>query len=113
MKRYKLIIFDFDGTLADSFPWFLKSINVAARKYHFKTLDPAHAESFRHSSHLEILKELSICWWKVPLITRFMRKLMKTEIKEISLFPGVSELILEFKKEKSSLRSFRRILKKI
>ena len=103
MKRYKLIIFDFDGTLADSFPWFLKAINVAARKYHFKTLDSAHAESFRHYSHREILKELSISWWKVPLIARFMRKLMKTEIEEISLFPGVSELILEFKKENIKL----------
>jgi phosphoglycolate phosphatase len=31
--RYKLAIFDFEDTLADSFPWFLRIINDVADKY--------------------------------------------------------------------------------
>jgi len=32
---YKLAIFDFDGTLSDSFAWFLSVINSVADKHKF------------------------------------------------------------------------------
>ena len=47
MKTYKLVIFDFDGTLADSFPWFLKTINAVALRYHFKQIDPEQIDNLR------------------------------------------------------------------
>ena len=31
-----LVIFDLDGTLADSFPWFLGVVNDIAREYGFR-----------------------------------------------------------------------------
>ena len=34
--RYKLVIFDFDGTLADSFPWFAGVLNGVADRYGFR-----------------------------------------------------------------------------
>jgi phosphoglycolate phosphatase-like HAD superfamily hydrolase len=36
MPRYKLAIFDFDGTLADSFPWFIGAVNDAAARFGFR-----------------------------------------------------------------------------
>ena len=33
---YKLIIFDLDGTLSDSFPWFLSVVSAVADKHGFK-----------------------------------------------------------------------------
>jgi beta-phosphoglucomutase-like phosphatase (HAD superfamily) len=36
--RYSLVIFDLDGTLADSFPWFLRVVKDVARKYGFKPI---------------------------------------------------------------------------
>jgi hypothetical protein len=38
IMRYKLAIFDFDGTLADSFGWFAGAIDQAADRYRFKRL---------------------------------------------------------------------------
>ena len=33
MPKYKLAIFDLDGTLSDSFPWFLRVVNSIADKH--------------------------------------------------------------------------------
>ena len=38
LMKYKLVIFDFDDTLADSFAWFLRIINDGADKYQFPEL---------------------------------------------------------------------------
>jgi phosphoglycolate phosphatase len=31
--KYPLVIFDFDGTLADSFPWFVRAANTLVAHY--------------------------------------------------------------------------------
>lgn len=33
--KYKLVIFDFDGTLADSFPWLTGVVDRVAEKFQF------------------------------------------------------------------------------
>ena len=37
--RYALAIFDLDGTLADSFPWFLRIVNSVADKHRFRRIE--------------------------------------------------------------------------
>jgi len=34
--RYPLVIFDLDGTLADSLPWFLRNVNSVAERFSFR-----------------------------------------------------------------------------
>jgi phosphoglycolate phosphatase len=36
---YALVIFDFDGTLADSADWFRGALNQIARRYGFREVD--------------------------------------------------------------------------
>ena len=38
MPRYKLAIFDLDGTLCDSFPWFLPAVNSIAARHRFRRI---------------------------------------------------------------------------
>ena len=45
----KLIIFDFDGTLADTFPSFVRVFDQAADKYGFKRLDRERQDVLRLS----------------------------------------------------------------
>jgi len=44
---YSLIIFDFDGTLADSFPWFLRNVNDVADRFGFRRIAHGDVESLR------------------------------------------------------------------
>jgi hypothetical protein len=45
--KYRLVIFDMDGTLADSFPWFTSVLNTVADKYRFRRVAPHEVETLR------------------------------------------------------------------
>ena len=45
--NYKLAIFDLDGTLFDSFPWFLSIVNAVADKHRFRRIEPDQVEALR------------------------------------------------------------------
>lgn len=91
--KYAVVLFDFDGTLANSFPWFLEGLNAAARRYRFKAVEPADFERYRRMSHRELLASLGIPKWKIPFLARFFRKYMAKRRAETRLFDGVAESI--------------------
>lgn len=98
-----MVIFDFDGTLADSFPWFASNINKAARIFHFKEVDPKDHEYLRQQGPKEIMRYLGIKWWKLPFISMYMRKLMSIDLERIHLFEDIDKLLLELKRKNISL----------
>ncbi len=97
MRKYEIVIFDFDGTLADTFDWFKVAINKAAEKYHFRVLSEADMEQLRDKKTREIMRFLGVAWWKMPFIARYMRGLMWEEVSHIKLFSGIKELLLTLK----------------
>ena len=101
--QYKLIIFDFDGTLADSFSWFAENINKAAGKFNFCKVNNEDHERLRSLDTRGILKNLGIPLWKVPFIARYMRGLMASELSYIKLFTGVEDLIKQVTDKKVSI----------
>lgn len=90
---YKLAIFDFDGTLADSFQWFCRAANQAALRYNLRPVDPADLEHFRGLDAVHIVQKLGVPAWKLPFIARYMRRHMAREVDGIQLFPGIDEAL--------------------
>jgi phosphoglycolate phosphatase len=91
--KYKLAIFDFDGTLADSFPWFLRIINDVADKYRFRRIEEHEIETLRGLDNRKIIEHLKMPMWKMPFVERHMRKRITADINGISLFPGVDRML--------------------
>ncbi|MFD2181229.1 HAD hydrolase-like protein [Rhodoplanes azumiensis] len=87
--RYQLIIFDIDGTLLDSFPWFLSVLNDVADRHGFRRTAPEEVTSMRNAGTAEILDRLQVPRWKLPMIIRHMRALKAAQLDRIPLFPGV------------------------
>ena len=92
---YRLVIFDFDGTLANSFPWVLAILDELAEKFKTKQFDPTRLEEIKGYSPKKILKMHNIPVWKLPAILRFTRKRMRTNGGNIIPFDGVSQLLQE------------------
>jgi len=90
---YSLVIFDLDGTLADSFPWFLGSLDNVAEAFKLRRIAEDEIEPLRRADVPEILKSLGVPRWKLPMIARYMRRLKSTELETISLFPGVGDML--------------------
>jgi len=95
--KYKMVIFDFDGTLADTFPWFLNSLDVVAEKYSFPRIDRNKEEELRKLDAKNFIKHLRIPLYRLPQIARYMRNLMTEQIEQISLFTGSEKLLRELK----------------
>jgi phosphoglycolate phosphatase len=95
MPKYKLAIFDLDGTLHDSFPWFLRVVNSIADKHRFKRIQDNDVEMLRGKSSREIIKYLQVPMWRMPVIARDMRRLKGESINTIPLFTGVDLMLQE------------------
>jgi phosphoglycolate phosphatase len=91
--KYQLAIFDFDGTLADSFPWAISVVNEYAARYKFKRVELADHDELRNYDARKLMKHLGVRMWRVPGMARDVRKRMAREIDQIPLFPGVDEML--------------------
>lgn len=90
---YRLALFDFDGTLADSQDWFLGIFDQVADRFGYRRLGPGDLDRLRGLDTRGILRDLRIPMWKLPLIERHMRGLVTRDIGKIRLFPGAVEML--------------------
>lgn len=91
--RYRLALFDFDGTLADSFPFFLGVMNRLADDHGFRRIEEHEIEALRGRSARQNFADFGVPAWKLPRIGRDFRRHMARDIARISLFPGVDRLL--------------------
>ncbi|MDQ0466121.1 phosphoglycolate phosphatase [Caulobacter ginsengisoli] len=95
MPRYQLVIFDFDGTLADSAPWFLGELGDLAERHRFRKLGAAQIAHLRGRPSREIVKAFGVRWWRMPAIARDMRRRSAEAAHTIPLFAGVPDLLAD------------------
>lgn len=91
---YRLVIFDFDGTLADSADWFISMVNQVAEKFRFRKITEEEIEMLRGRSSREVVAYMKVPAWKMPFIARHTRKLVAENISEMSLFPGADQMLM-------------------
>lgn len=85
------IIFDFDGTIADSFDYVLDFLSEEAGKP--ADFAKAEAEQYRRLSMKDIALKLGIPYWRLPYIYFKGRRVMRKHVLHIRPFKGVPELI--------------------
>jgi phosphoglycolate phosphatase len=92
-RPYSLVIFDLDGTLVDSLPWFLRVVNDVARDFNFKPVTTEDIARLRHVGTRDILKHLELPLWKVPRVAAHMRRMKREHLGELPLFTGIPEML--------------------
>lgn len=90
---YALVVFDFDGTLADSFAGFMAAIDAAAITHGFSPLDPQRTDEYRAMPPRTLMRELGLPLWKVPAVSATMRQALSQQIEQVRLFDGATELL--------------------
>lgn len=95
---YSLLIFDFDGTLADTMGHFARVMDLLAERHGFERVDAAHLEALRGLGTRELMQQLGVPVWKLPAIVASVRREMARVIDEIRLFDGVPHLLRDLRR---------------
>jgi phosphoglycolate phosphatase-like HAD superfamily hydrolase len=93
----KVIIFDFDGTLADSMMLMVESYNRAAKTYGCTLIDQRDLVQLRSMHLRDILYLLKIPYLKLPFVLYSSLSYYKTEILSVKVFPGIPEMLCSLK----------------
>ena len=97
-RRYDLLLFDFDGTLADSSVLFERFVPALAQQRGVS--EPAAGwQSLRALPTGEMLRALRIRWWQLPALTRQMRSMMADNLDQVSLFPGMLPVLQQLHRQ--------------
>jgi phosphoglycolate phosphatase-like HAD superfamily hydrolase len=86
------LIFDFDGTLADSFELVL---DVAHELTGARRRTPEEVEELRQLPLLTAVRRMGVRWWMIPRMWIVFRRHMYGRMHEVHLFPGIPKLMSE------------------
>ena len=89
----KYVIFDFDGTLADSNHLFMKAWNLYADQYHYDRVTEEDTVTSKNLTIHERAKKYRFPMHKLPIILPKVNRYFKEHIDEVQLFEGILEML--------------------
>lgn len=100
----KYIIFDFDGTIADTLPYsFQKFLEIAKLLKIDDLSDNEIIKEIRSKSYQELLKgSFKRAWLKLPYVVNMIKDMqieLEKEMPKIKFFPGVKQFLFDLKKK--------------
>ena len=94
------IIFDFDGTIADS----LEAVgDIFYEMTRHRDLSDDEIAKLRQLSLRQIAKQLDVRWWQIPRLVMRGRKIMAERTDEIYIFKDMADVIKQLKAENHKL----------
>jgi phosphoglycolate phosphatase-like HAD superfamily hydrolase len=99
---YRSLVFDFDGTIADTLGETRRIFNQIAPDYGIRQVEAHELESLRHLSLKELLKHLDIPKRRVPALIARGTGLMRSQITQLQLIPGMGEVLVEMRRHVDS-----------
>lgn len=94
----KLILFDFDGTIADTLSFGISTYNNHAHNYGLKKIESQDILRLKGKTAPEIFKVLQIPFYKMPFLYNTIQSEMKKSIDTLTIFPSIKEVINDLKK---------------
>lgn len=98
MKYYKTVIFDFDGTIADSFSATYKAYNILAKKYKLTPIPQQDIHILKTMKPFELLSYCKVPFYLIPVLLMEGRSLIKQSITDIKPFDQMVKVIRSLSK---------------
>lgn len=96
-QTVKVIIFDFDGTIADSFDAVFSISNRLAAEFGYPLTPLEDVNALKSLSSREILKRSKVPFFKLPFLLRRLRSELNREIARLKPIPGIKDALLELR----------------
>ncbi|GBF34835.1 phosphoglycolate phosphatase [Desulfocucumis palustris] len=93
----KHIIFDFDGTIADSKDSAVKLLNELAEKHKYQKINKEKLEYLRTLSFVDRCKAINLPLYKIPMLKLELTKDYRKIINNFGLIEGIGNIIVQLK----------------
>ncbi|MBW4685917.1 MAG: HAD-IA family hydrolase [Komarekiella atlantica HA4396-MV6] len=95
----KVIIFDFDGTIADTVDALVSIANRLAVDFGYKQITPEQLGFLKNLTSREIIKYSGVSLLKIPFLVKKVKAELKNKIPELKPIPGIQEALIELQTE--------------
>ncbi|MEL6672986.1 MAG: HAD-IA family hydrolase [Bacteroidota bacterium] len=92
MKK-RLLIFDFDGTIADTLVVALQIINEIGGEFNLPNVSRTQFMELKHKSVPELMKMSGLSWFQLPLFVHRARLKFKQHLKQVHPIHGMPEIL--------------------
>ena len=95
----KVILFDFDGTIADTYQAIADITNQLSTEFGYKALNQEELLLIKNLSTREIVKLSEISIFKLPFLVRRIRTELSKEIAELNAIENIDRVLRELKSQ--------------
>lgn len=95
----KVIIFDFDGTIADTVDALVSVANRLAADFGYIQITSEELSILRNLTSREIIKYSGISIFKIPFLVKKVKSELKNKIPELKPIAGMHEALVELKNQ--------------
>ena len=93
----KVVLFDFDGTIADTYNAIANITNQLSSEFGYKALSQEELLLLKNLSSREIVKVSEISIFKIPFLVRRVRSELSKEIAHLSPIKGIIPVLFELR----------------
>ncbi|KRH98219.1 MULTISPECIES: HAD-IA family hydrolase [Cylindrospermopsis] len=91
----KVIIFDFDGTIADTLDALVTIANRLAREFGYMQISAKELKLLRNLTARQIIKYSGVSLFKIPFLVKRVKGELKNKIKDLQPIPEIPEALRE------------------
>ena len=93
----QIILFDFDGTIADTYQAVANITNQLSTEFGYKALSSEEQELIKNLSSREVVKLSEISVFKLPFLVKRVRTELSKEIANLKPIVGIETVLTELK----------------
>ncbi|OKH16551.1 carotenoid oxygenase [Fischerella major NIES-592] len=93
----KVVIFDFDGTIADTVDALVSIANRLAKEFGYVQITPEELALLRNLTSREIINYSGISVFKIPFLVKKIKGELKSKIPELKPITGMKEALINLK----------------
>ncbi len=99
----KVVIFDFDGTIADSRKTLVNIANELADEFGYNTVTEEEVLRLSHLSSQDVMLQSPIPVYKIPFLLRRVKKEFNKHIPQLQPFVGIKEVLTSLQQQGYSI----------
>ena len=97
--QLRAAIFDFDGTIADTFEEVVRLLNQLSTEFGYRAAAPDEIELLRRMTPGEVATRLGVAWHKIPSIVTRARKELAHSMPRVQPFDGIPTALAQLREQ--------------